>query len=64
MKLSYFIKSKTLIFSVLLTVFGIIQQNMPMLQEPLKDKYGYVFIIVSVVVALLRMATTQALSEK
>ena len=64
MKLSYFIKSKTLIFSVLLTVFGIIQQNIPMLQDSLKDKYGYVFIIVSVVVALLRMVTTQALSEK
>jgi len=57
-------KSKTINFSYLLTVFGILELNMPLIREQLGENYGYLFIAVSIIVGLLRQATTKPLSER
>lgn len=58
-----YIKSKTLAFSVLLAVLSILQGYIGLL--PL-DHTGqmYAGLVISVVVATLRVVTTQPLSEK
>lgn len=57
-------KSKTMMFSMMLTIFSIIQSNVDLLQQYL-GTYGGLFTVgVAVIVAVLRMVTTQPLSEK
>jgi len=57
-------KSKTINFSYLLTIFGVLELNMPLIIEQLGDNYGYLFIGVSIIVGILRKVTTQPLSDK
>jgi len=58
------IKSKTINFAVLLAIFGAVQQYLPLVQDQLKDKYGFITIGIAVIVAILRVVTKKPLSEK
>ncbi len=51
-------------YAALLTTFGVIQQSLPMIEESLKGYYGYVFMAVGIVVALLRQKTKGPVGEK
>jgi len=62
--LQYLKSSKTLIFSLLLSTFGILQANIAMLQDSLQEYYPYVFIGVGIISAWLRMVTTASVHEK
>jgi len=57
-------KSKTIWFSYALLVFGLIQQYLPMVQDDLDHYYGWIFMGVSVAVAILRTVTTVPLNQK
>ena len=57
-------KSRTLDAATLLVVFGVIEQNLPLLREQLGDNYGLVFMCVGIIFALLRMKTTAPVGDK
>ena len=57
-------KSRTYDYAALLAVFGAVLQTLPGLQSILQDNYGIVFMVVSVVVAVLRQKTTGAVGAK
>ena len=57
-------KSKTLWFSTALTVFGALETFLPTIQNVLGSHSGEILTGVGIVTALLRFATTQAISEK
>ena len=60
-KIKAFYKSKTIIFSILVAIFGVLQMNLDILKGLMTDKmYGIAFIVISVVVAVLRAITTTA----
>lgn len=56
--------SKTLDVSTLVVIFGVIEQNLPMVREQLGDYYGMVFMGVGIIFAVLRKITTKPLGEK
>ena len=59
------IKSKTIIFSFLVTIFGVIQTYMPYFIDKLgKETYGIIMIVIGIVIAGLRAVTDKPLSEK
>jgi len=58
------IKSKTINFSVLLAVMGVVELNMHLLQDSLGENYGAVYIGIGAIVAALRVVTTTALADK
>lgn len=58
------LKSKTINFALLLAMFGAAEQNLPLVQDALGDKYGWVMMAVAAIVAVLRVVTTKPLSEK
>jgi hypothetical protein len=65
MDLKPFYKSKTIIFAVLVAVFGVLQTNIPMFQEVLSPTvYGLLFTGIGVVVAALRAITTTSVVVK
>jgi len=58
-------KSKTLWFAFALAIFGVLEMNIKVFQTYLSpDFFGFFTIIVSVIVALLRVITTLPLAEK
>ena len=57
-------QSHTMDYAALLTTFGVIQQSLPMIEENLAGYYGYVFMAVGVVVALLRQKTKGPVGAK
>ena len=57
-------KSKTMDYAALLAIFGAVLQALPMIQEQLNGNYGFVFMFVSAIVAVLRIKTNQGLDEK
>lgn len=58
-------KSKTVWFASALSAFGMAETFLPQMQGVIPDSwYGPIFAVVGVVTALLRFATTQAISEK
>ena len=58
-------KSKTLWFSVLLAIGGVLEQSQSLVTSLVgADNAGLVMIGISVIVAVLRVVTTQPLSEK
>jgi len=60
-KIKAFYKSKTIIFSILVAIFGVLQMNLDILKGLMTDKmYGIAFIVISVIVAVLRAITTTA----
>jgi hypothetical protein len=59
------IKSRTMWFSLALVVFGALLDNFSYIQSFIDPKYyGFGYIIVGVIVAVLRFVTTQPLDEK
>lgn len=57
-------KSKTIIFSWLLLILGVVEINMHMLQEYLGEYYGITFMCVAIITAILRASTSQRISDK
>ena len=57
-------KSRTLDTASLVIVFGVIEQNLPLVRDQLGDYYGFIFIAVGIAIGLLRKATTGPLGEK
>lgn len=56
-----FYKSKTILFAILVAIFGVLQLNVDILKDLLSPQmYGIVFLVISVVVAVLRVITTTA----
>jgi hypothetical protein len=52
-------KSKTMIFSLLLVIFGAIMDNFTQLQSVISEKYyGLIFVCIGIIVAVLRFLTT------
>lgn len=58
------LKSKTLIFAMLLAFMGAIEVNVPMIQGLLGDYYGLVYILIGACIAALRVATKVPLKDK
>jgi len=59
------LKSKTIAFSVLLAVLGVLEQSQGVVTQIVgAGNVGAVMVVISVAVAVLRVYTTQALSEK
>jgi len=56
--------SKTMDFATLVTIFGVLEQNLPMLREYLDGYYGLVFVGVAIITAVLRKITTKPLGDK
>ena len=51
------LRSKTLWFSLALTVLGVIEQHLELLKPLLDEYYGLVFVMIGVLVAALRQVT-------
>lgn len=59
------LKSKTLAFSVLLAVLGVVEQSGGLVTQIVgASNVGAVMLAISIAVAVLRIYTTQSLSEK
>lgn len=59
------LKSKTLRFAVLLAVLGVLEQSQALVTQLVgQQNTGLVMLVISVVVAVLRVITTQPLSQK
>ena len=59
------VKSKTLWFALALAIFGVLEMNVKVFQTYLSpDFFGIFTILISVIVAILRVITTLPLSEK
>ena len=59
------IRSKTLLFSILLSVLGVLQASMDVFTAYLTPQaMGFVTLAVGVVVAVLRVITTQDIKDK
>lgn len=58
-------KSKTLLFAYVLAVLGVVETQYSLIEKFVPEEYrGLVFVGIGAVVAMLRVVTTQALSEK
>lgn len=58
------LKSKTINFAALLAAFGVIETQLPQIQDSLGDYYGFILIAVGAIVASLRVVTKVPLSDK
>lgn len=59
------LKSKTMWFSILLVLFGTLMDNSIYLKDLIPAQYfSLIMIIIGVIVATLRMVTTQPLAAK
>lgn len=59
------LKSKTILFSLALAVFGVVEANLGLFAEIVGTKYyPFVTVLVGVIVAILRLVTTTSIGEK
>jgi|LakMenEpi03Aug12_release.lakeMendotaPanAssembly.Ray.scaffolds.fasta_scaffold5108932_1 hypothetical protein len=59
------LKSKTILFSLLLAVLGAVEQNTAMVTSLVgPQNTGLAMLVIGAIVAALRAVTTKALSEK
>lgn len=59
------IRSKTMLFSILLSVLGVVQASLDVFDKYLTPQaMGFVTLAIGVIVAVLRVVTTQPLSNK
>lgn len=59
------IKSKTMLFALLLAVLGVVQTSMEVFSPYLTPQaYGIATMVIGIVVAVLRVLTTTSLGEK
>lgn len=63
-KLAKYIKSKTILFSAILAVMGVLELNLGLLEGMFGDWYGVVFIFISAITAFLRVMTVVPISDK
>ena len=57
-------KSRTIRTAIIMAVLGVIELNFQVLNPLLGDYYGAVFLMFSVLMTTLRIATTKPLREK
>lgn len=57
-------KSRTYDYAAMLAIAGAVLQALPMLQDYLAGNYGFVFMVVSVIVAYLRAKTNGPVGQK
>ena len=58
-------KSRTMWFSLALVIFGALFDNFSYVQSLIDPRYyGFGYIIIGIIVAILRFITTQPLEEK
>ena len=62
--LAKYIKSKTILFSAILAVMGVLELNLGLLEGLFGDWYGVVFILISATTAFLRVMTVVPISDK
>jgi hypothetical protein len=59
------LKSKTMWFSLLLVLFGALMDNSVYLKDLIPPQYfSLIMVAIGIIVAMLRMATTQPLATK
>jgi hypothetical protein len=59
------LKSKTMWFSLLLVLFGALMDNSVYLRDLIPAQYfSLIMVVIGIIVAMLRMATTQPLATK
>lgn len=64
-KLKKILKSKTMIFSILLAVLGVVELNMSIFSTFMSEEiYGVFVIVVGMITAILRVVTTTSLEDK
>jgi hypothetical protein len=64
-KLKKIFKSKTMLFSLLLVVFGVVEANLSLFQTHIPPQYWPLVVTgIGVVSAVLRFVTTTSLDEK
>jgi hypothetical protein len=63
-KLKQIFKSKTINYSLLITILGIIELNFNLIATYFGEHQGFVFILISICTAILRFKTTEPLQEK
>ena len=64
-KLKKILRSKTMLFSLLLVVFGVIEANLSLFRDAIPPQYwGLVVTGIGVIVAVLRFVTTTSIDEK
>lgn len=63
-KLRNWYKSKTINWSLLIALFGMVEINLPEAREMLGNYYGAILMLVAAVNIYLRHVTTKSLEEK
>lgn len=64
-KFNQIMKSKTMLFSIALAVFGVIELNMSLLSTYMSQEvYGIFVIVVGAITAVLRLLTTTSIEDK
>lgn len=62
---SRIVRSKTMLFALALEILGVIQLNADFLSTVMTPKqFGWVMLAIGIAVKILRMVTTQPLSDK
>jgi len=63
--LKQILKSKTMMFALALAIFGVIEMNLKVFAPHLSPEFfGWFSILISVIVAVLRVFTTMPLDKK
>lgn len=57
-------KSRTYDFAAVIAVFGVVEQNLPLVREQLGDWYGWIFMAVSGAIIYYRKTTTGPVGGK
>ena len=63
-KLKQIFKSKTINYSLLIAILGVVELNFNLIANYFGEHQGIVFILISVCMAVLRFATTQPIKDK
>ncbi len=64
-KLKKLLKSKTMIFSILLAMLGVVELNMSVFSTYMtQEMYGIFVIVVGMITAVLRILTTSSIDDK
>lgn len=59
-----FLRSKTLNFSGLLTILGVVEMNLHLIKDNISEYYGLILFLVAIATAWLRWVTSQSLKDK
>ena len=61
-KISWY-KSETVLTSIAISSFGVIEQSLPLLRESLGNYYGYVFMAIGIIGVVLRKSSTMPIGK-